>query len=69
MNTLEYAKKNQDKFVNTLIELLKIPSVSAQSNHQNDMHKHIQGFFLVLCENHHLGDWVANLETMSSVDR
>jgi acetylornithine deacetylase/succinyl-diaminopimelate desuccinylase-like protein len=37
MNPLEYVEKNQAEFVNTLVELLKIPSVSAQSEHKGDM--------------------------------
>jgi acetylornithine deacetylase/succinyl-diaminopimelate desuccinylase-like protein len=37
MNPLEYAEKNHDEFVNTLVELLKIPSISAQSEHKGDM--------------------------------
>ncbi|HDS01887.1 MAG TPA: dipeptidase [candidate division Zixibacteria bacterium] len=39
MKALEYADKNFDNFVQVLIELLKIPSVSAQSEHKDDMKK------------------------------
>lgn len=37
MNPLEYLESNYDNFVKTLIEFLKIPSVSAQSEHKKDM--------------------------------
>jgi acetylornithine deacetylase/succinyl-diaminopimelate desuccinylase-like protein len=37
MSALEYAENNYDTFLKTLNELLKIPSVSAQSEHKNDM--------------------------------
>ncbi len=33
----EYQQKNKDRFLNELIELLRIPSVSARSEHKNDM--------------------------------
>ncbi len=33
---LEYIEKNKDNFLTTLIELLKIPSISAQSEHKED---------------------------------
>ncbi len=35
----EYQQKNKDRFLNELIELLRIPSVSARSEHRNDMQK------------------------------
>jgi acetylornithine deacetylase/succinyl-diaminopimelate desuccinylase-like protein len=33
----EYQEKNKDRFLNELLELLRIPSVSARSEHKNDM--------------------------------
>ena len=33
----EYQQKNKDRFLNELIELLRIPSVSARSEHKDDM--------------------------------
>jgi acetylornithine deacetylase/succinyl-diaminopimelate desuccinylase-like protein len=33
----EYQQKNKDRFLNELLELLRIPSVSARSEHKNDM--------------------------------
>ncbi|WMJ72459.1 dipeptidase [Cytophagaceae bacterium ABcell3] len=33
----EYVEKNQERFIQELIELLKIPSVSADSRHKDDM--------------------------------
>lgn len=35
----DYVEKNKDRFLNELIELLKIPSVSADSSHKKDMLK------------------------------
>jgi len=35
----EYQEKNKDRFLQELLELLKIPSVSARSEHRNDMVK------------------------------
>lgn len=35
----EYQEKNKDRFLNELIELLRIPSVSARSEHKDDMLK------------------------------
>ena len=35
----EYQQKNKDRFLNELIELLRIPSVSARSEHKEDMLK------------------------------
>lgn len=35
----EYQQKNKDRFLNELIELLRIPSVSARSEHKDDMLK------------------------------
>jgi acetylornithine deacetylase/succinyl-diaminopimelate desuccinylase-like protein len=39
MNTQwkEYQEKNKDRFLEELLELLRIPSVSARSEHRNDM--------------------------------
>ncbi len=36
-NTQEYITKNKEKFVQELIELLKIPSISADANYANDV--------------------------------
>lgn len=33
----DYLEKNKDRFLNEMLELLKIPSVSAQSKHNDDM--------------------------------
>lgn len=33
----DYQQKNKDRFLNELLELLRIPSVSAKSEHKNDM--------------------------------
>ena len=33
----EYQQKNKDRFLDELLELLRIPSVSAKSEHKNDM--------------------------------
>ena len=35
----DYQQKNKQRFLDELIELLRIPSVSARSEHKNDMHK------------------------------
>jgi len=35
----DYLDKNKDRFLNELLELLKIPSVSARTEHKNDMVK------------------------------
>ncbi len=35
----EYQEKNKDRFLNELLELLRIPSVSAKSEHKSDMVK------------------------------
>ncbi|OQP61437.1 peptidase dimerization domain protein [Niastella vici] len=35
----EYQEKNKDRFLDELLELLRIPSVSANSDHKNDMRK------------------------------
>ncbi len=37
MNPVEYAEQNYEKFLETMIEMLKIPSVSAQSAHKKDI--------------------------------
>ncbi len=39
MNALEYAENNYDNFLKVMNELLKIPSISAQSEHRDDMVK------------------------------
>lgn len=39
MNWKEYQDQNKDRFLNELLELLRIPSVSARSEHKNDMIK------------------------------
>jgi acetylornithine deacetylase/succinyl-diaminopimelate desuccinylase-like protein len=39
MNSKAYVKKHQKRFINELIELLKIPSISADSNYKGDMLK------------------------------
>ena len=33
----QYIAENQDRFLNELFELLRIPSVSSQSAHKDDM--------------------------------
>ncbi len=33
----EYQEKNKERFLNEMMELLKIPSVSAKSEHKKDM--------------------------------
>src|SRR6202165_2441748 len=35
----DYQEKNKDRFLNELLELLRIPSVSARSEHKEDMKK------------------------------
>ncbi len=35
----EYLEKNKDRFLNELLDLLRIPSVSARSEHKDDMQK------------------------------
>ena len=35
----DYQQKNKQRFLDELIELLRIPSVSARSEHKNDMQK------------------------------
>ena len=35
----DYQEKNKDRFLNELLELLKIPSISARSEHKADMVK------------------------------
>jgi len=35
----DYQQKNKDRFLNELLELLRIPSVSARSEHKNDMQR------------------------------
>jgi acetylornithine deacetylase/succinyl-diaminopimelate desuccinylase-like protein len=35
----EYREKNKDRFLNELLDLLRIPSVSARSEHKDDMQK------------------------------
>ena len=38
-NALEYINQNKDRFINELIDLLKIPSISADSNYKDSMIK------------------------------
>ena len=33
----EYQEKNKERFLNEMVELLRIPAVSAKSEHKNDM--------------------------------
>ena len=33
----QYQEKNKDRFLDEMLELLRIPSVSAKSEHKNDM--------------------------------
>ncbi len=33
----EYQEKNKDRFLEELLELLRIPSISARSEHKEDM--------------------------------
>ena len=35
----EYQEKNKDRFLNEMLDLLRIPSVSAKSEHKADMKK------------------------------
>jgi acetylornithine deacetylase/succinyl-diaminopimelate desuccinylase-like protein len=35
----DYQEKNKDRFLNEMLDLLRIPSVSAKSEHKNDMQK------------------------------
>ena len=35
----DYLEKNKDRFLNEMLDLLRIPSVSAKSEHKDDMHK------------------------------
>ncbi|HTI12599.1 MAG TPA: hypothetical protein VL832_28695, partial [Puia sp.] len=35
----DYQEKNKDRFLEELLELLRIPSVSARSEHKDDMKK------------------------------
>src|SRR5690242_18262052 len=35
----EYQEKNKDRFLQEMLELLRIPSVSAKSEHKEDMRK------------------------------
>src|SRR4026207_2544434 len=35
----EYQEKNKDRFLNEMLDLLRIPSVSAKSEHKADMQK------------------------------
>ena len=39
MKWKEYQEANKDRFLNELLELLRIPSVSARSEHKDDMVK------------------------------
>ena len=33
----DYQEKNKERFLNEMLELLRIPSVSAKTEHKNDM--------------------------------
>ena len=35
----EYQEKNKDRFLNEMLDLLRIPSVSAKSEHKEDMRR------------------------------
>ena len=35
----DYLEKNKDRFLNEMLDLLRIPSVSAKSEHKGDMQK------------------------------
>ena len=35
----DYQEKNKDRFLNEMLDLLRIPSVSAKSEHKADMQK------------------------------
>jgi acetylornithine deacetylase/succinyl-diaminopimelate desuccinylase-like protein len=35
----DYIEKNKDRFLNEMLDLLRIPSVSAKSEHKDDMHR------------------------------
>src|SRR5437763_17189241 len=35
----DYLEKNKERFLNEMLELLRIPSVSAKSEHKDDMRK------------------------------
>ena len=35
----DYLEKNKDRFLNEMLDLLRIPSVSAKSEHKDDMQK------------------------------
>src|SRR5574344_892543 len=37
MNTNEYIQANKDRFLSELFELIRIPSISSESNHKSDM--------------------------------
>jgi len=39
---LSYIQENKDRFLNELLDLLRIPSVSTDANHKNDMLKTAQ---------------------------
>lgn len=39
ISTQEFIKNNKDRFLNELIDLLKIPSISADKNYSEDVHK------------------------------
>lgn len=44
MNWKDYQEQNKDRFLNELLELLRIPSVSARSEHKADMIKCAEAF-------------------------
>ena len=39
MDAIEYTRAHKDRFVDELVEFLRIPSISTQAEHQNDMQK------------------------------
>ncbi|UAY51630.1 dipeptidase [Ferruginibacter albus] len=46
----DYQEKNKDRFLNELLELLKIPSISAKSEHKDDMQRCAEAVKLRLLE-------------------
>lgn len=39
MNSTTYIEENKDRFLNELLDLLKIPSISANPDHKDDIEK------------------------------
>ena len=46
----DYQEKNKDKFLHELLELLRIPSLSAKTEHKEDMIRCAEAFKLRLLE-------------------